>query len=84
MGESVDQEEGALSGGSWRGAYQQSMPASTEYEDAGSISLSVVILLCDLGQGLTLSGPLSFFSQRTDGRHKGAGSQALREGGALT
>ena len=36
------------------------MPASTESEDAGSISLSVVILLCDLGQGLTLSGPLSF------------------------
>ena len=60
------------------------MPASTEFEDAGSISRSVVILLCDLGQGLTLSGPLFFFSKGTDGRHKGAGSQAIREGGSLT
>ena len=83
--ESAEQEERALSGGSWGRACQQNMPASTELEDAGSISHSVIILLCDLGQELTLSGPLFFFfSKGTDGRHKGAGSQAIREGGSLT
>lgn len=49
----------------------------TEFED--TISHSVDILLCDLGPGTDPLWALCFFFSGTDGRHKGAGSQAVRE-----